>query len=179
MPNYRRVFVPGGTYFFTVTLARRDTSLLVDRIDILRGVYAETQAEHGYRTDAVVVLPDHLHAVITMSPGAADFPLIWNKIKSRFSRRVGVTGPRSASKIAKRERGIWQRRYWEHLIRNEADFRLQMAYCWSDPVKHGLVERPVDWPHSSFHRDVARGIVPADFGGVFPDGRFGEAIGAG
>ena len=176
MPDYRRLFVPGGTYFFTVALVERDSQLLVAAIDTFRRVYAETRTEHGFRTDALVVLPDHLHAVWTMPPEQFDFPLLWNKIKSRFSRRLDQTGPRSASKVAKRERGIWQRRYWEHLIRDEGDFRRHVEYCWINPVKHGLVRRVRDWPYSTFHREVRRGIVPADWAGEFTDGAFGEPV---
>lgn len=176
MPDYRRLFVPGGTYFFTVALADRASDLLVAEIDAFRRVYAETRTEHGFRTDALVVLPDHLHAIWTLAPGQSDFPLLWNKIKSRFSRRLHRTGPRSASKMAKRERGVWQRRYWEHLIRDEADFRRHVEYCWINPVKHGLVRRVRDWPCSSFHRDVRRGIATIGWAGELPDGVFGEPV---
>ena len=178
MPDYRRAYVPGGTYFFTVALADRRSDLLVFGIDRLRRVLAETRAEHGFRVEAMVVLPDHLHVVWTMPPGDAGFPLIWNKIKGRFSRRLPVTtpgtAPRSTSKRAKRERGIWQRRYWEHVIRDEADLIRHIEYCWINPVKHGLVGRVADWPYSSFHRDVQRGLAPANWAGGGSDGTFGE-----
>ena len=176
MPTYRRLFIPGGTYFFTVAAAARGTSLLVDEVDTLRQVFAETRDEHHFTLYAIVILPDHLHTVMTLSPGDADFPLIWNKIKGRFSRRLGVSLPRSRSKIAKRERGLWQRRYWEHLIRDETDFRRHIEYCWVNPVKHGLVQSTADWRWSSYQRDVRRGIAPAEFGGRFPDGTFGEPV---
>jgi putative transposase len=176
MPDYRRLFVPGGTYFFTVALAGRGSDLLVAKIDTFRDVYGGAHGEHGFRTDALVILPDHLHAVWTMPQGQSDFPLIWNKIKGRFSRRLQQTGPRSASKIAKRERGIWQRRYWEHLIRDERDFCAHVEYCWINPVKHGLVARVRDWPHSSFHRDVRRSIAPVEWAGEFPEGTYGEPV---
>ncbi len=176
MPNYRRVFVPGGTYFLTVALADRQSDLLLREIDRLRCVVAETRAEHRFGVDAIVILPDHLHAVWTMAPGKADFPLIWNKIKGRFSRRLALTARRSASKRVKRERGVWQRRYWEHAIRDETDFLRHVEYCWANPVRHGLVRRVADWPLSSFHRAVADGVVPIDWAGEFPEGGFGEPV---
>ena len=174
MTNYRRLFSRGGTYFFTAALAQRGSTLLVDEIATLRAVIAETRAEHHFSLDAIVILPDHLHTVMTLAADDKDFPLIWNKIKGRFSRRLAFTGPRSASKVAKRERGIWQRRYWEHLIRSDSDFRAHVEYCWINPVKHGLVSRVRDWPWSSFHRDVERGFVSVDFAGDFLGGTFGE-----
>lgn len=174
MTDYRRLFVRGGTYFFTVNTARAGSTLLTDNIDILRTVMAETQTEHPFRLDAIVILPDHLHTVMTLPPGDSNFPLIWNKIKGRFSRRLDWSGPRSRSKRIKRERGIWQRRYWEHLIRNPNDFRKHVEYCWINPVRHGLVQHVRDWPYCSFHRDVARGVASADFAGDSVKGEFGE-----
>lgn len=174
MTDYRRLFVRGGTYFFTVNAARPGSTLLTDNIDILRAVMAETHAEHPCRLDAIVILPDHLHTVMTLPRGESNFPLIWNKIKGRFSRRLDWSGPRSRSKLSKRERGIWQRRYWEHLIRDPNDFRTHVEYCWINPVRHGFVQHVRDWPYSSFHRDVARGVVSSDFAGDILNGEFGE-----
>lgn len=174
MPNYRRADVPGATYFFTVALADRRSRTLVEHIDALRAAFAATIRAHPVRVDAMVVLPDHLHAVWRLPEGDADFPVRWRKLKARFSHAVGGEHRRSASKIAKGERGLWQRRYWEHLIRDSDDWRRHVDYCWINPVKHGLVSRVQDWPHSSFHRDVRRGLVPADWDGEVPDGDFGE-----
>ena len=106
----------------------------------------------------MVVLPDHLHAVWRLPEGDADFPLRWRKLKARFGRSVGGSYRRSDSKIAKGERGLWQRRYWEHMIRDGDDWRRHVEYCWINPVKHGLVGAVRDWPLSSFH-DVRRGLV--------------------
>ena len=89
-------------------------------------------------------------------------------------RPVGGEHRRSASKVAKGERGLWQRRYWEHMIRDGADYVRHVEYCWFNPVKHGLVARVCDWPHSSFHRDVQRGLVPDDWACEGADGDFGE-----
>ena len=114
-----------------------------------------------------MVLPDHLHAVWRLPEGDADFPLRWRKLKARFSRSVGGTYRRSDSKIAKGERGLWQRRYWEHMIRDADDWRRHVEYCWINPVKHGLVGPVRDWPHSSY-LDVRRGAVGCRLGRGMP-----------
>ena len=152
MSRYRRLYVPGGTYFFTVNLADRSSTALVDEIDLLRSVYASVTREHPVHCDAMVVLPDHIHAVWTLPPGDADFSVRWKKIKARFSQQCQARGSPSPSKVARGEKGIWQRRFWEHAIRDETDFQRHIAYCWWNPVKHGLVTTPEDWPYSSFRR---------------------------
>ncbi len=166
MPNYRRMHRPGGTFFFTVNLADRGSRLLIERIDDLRTAYASVAAEHPLCTEAIVVMPDHLHAVWTLPNGDSDFSVRWKKIKTRFSKAVlkggadGGLAPTlrvSASKRAKGEVGIWQRRFWEHTIRDEADFAAHVAYCHFNPVKHGFAERPEDWPYSSVHRAMREG----------------------
>lgn len=189
MSNYRRAAVPGAVYFFTVALADRRSRALVEHVDALRAAFVATVREHPTQVDAMVVLPDHLHAVWRMPAGDADFPLRWRKLKTRFTRAVvgewrrsGRVGhsptlnpwPRSDSKIAKGERGLWQRRYWEHMIRDAEDWRRHVEYCWFNPVKHGLVGRVGDWPLSSFHRDVRRGLAPEDWAGDVAEGMFGE-----
>jgi len=128
MTDYRRHFVPGGTWFFTVNLADRSQRLLVEHIDLLRRAFAQTRREHPFELVVAVILPDHLHAVWTLPPGDADFSLRWRKIKTRFSREVPRTERRSASRIAKGERGIWQRRFWEHGIRDAEDLRRHIDY---------------------------------------------------
>ena len=163
MTDYRRFYRKGGTYFFTVALADRQASSLTANIDLLRTAFAATMIERRFRFDAVVVLPDHLHAVWTLPDGDADFSTRWRLIKGRFSRALGTLGERSPSMIAKVERGIWQRRFWEHAIRDEADFAAHVRYCWINPVKHGLVERAVDWPFSSIHREIAAGRVDPEY----------------
>jgi len=157
MTRYRRHFVPGGTYFFTVALADRTARTLVDEIDLLRSVYASVIAEHPVECDAMVVLPDHIHAVWTLPGGDADFPVRWKKIKGVFSRHCAATGRVSPSKARKGEKGIWQRRYWEHNIRDAADYRAHVEYCHFNPVKHGHVQRPEEWPYSTVHRDIREG----------------------
>lgn len=163
MTEYRRFYRKGGTYFFTVALADRRASSLTEHIDLLRTAFAATMIDQRFRCEAAVVLPDHLHAVWTLPEGDADFSTRWRLIKSRFSRALGTTGDRSLSMIAKSERGIWQRRFWEHAIRDEADFAAHVRYCWINPVKHGLVERAVDWPFSSIHREIAAGRVDPEY----------------
>ncbi|HVT83085.1 MAG TPA: transposase [Phycisphaerae bacterium] len=174
MPNYRRAFIPGGCWFFAVNLLDRRGSLLTDRIDALRDATRHVMRSRPFRIDAFFVLPDHLHAIWTLPPGDADFPTRWRLIKTRFARAVPPGERRSAARLARGERGIWQRRYWEHAIRDEDDYHRHVEYCAINPVKHGLVTRVRDWPYSSFHRDVRAGIFPEDWAGDVEDGAFGE-----
>ncbi len=164
MPDYRRTWHPGGTYFFTVnTLRRHACTLLTQHIDSLRLAVRETRRAHPFVIHGWVVLPDHLHCVIELPPGDADFATRWRLIKGGFSRRLPATERRSAVRVARGERGIWQRRYWEHLIRDERDFAAHMDYVHFNPVKHGHVARVIDWPYSTFHARMAEGIYPADW----------------
>lgn len=158
MPRYRRLYIPGGTYFFTVALADRSATTLVDEINLLRSVYASVNAQHPILCRAMVVLPEHIHAVWTLPEGDSDFSTRWRKIKSLFSNFCKATAPVSASKAKKGEKGIWQRRFWEHAIRDQADFMTHINYCHFNPVKHGLVKRPEDWPYSTIHRDMRDGL---------------------
>jgi len=174
MTAYRRNRRPGGTYFFTVNLARRDQTLLVDHIQSLRDAVRDTCGERPFHIDAMVILPDHLHAIWTLPQHDADFSTRWRLIKSRFSRALGLKQPRGRSHREKQERGIWQRRFWEHTIRDDAEYATLMTYCWGNPVRHGLVTRAVDWPYSSLHRDIRAGRVSADLGERLPEGLFGE-----
>ncbi|ULL00016.1 transposase [Bradyrhizobium sp. I71] len=178
MTSYRRNFVPGGSYFFTVNLADRSLSLLTAHVDLLRAAFRQTRRRHPFTIDAIVVLPEHLHTVWTMPNGDADFAMRWRQIKSAFSRNLDNVEPVSPSRAAKGERGIWQRRYWEHTIRDEDDYARHIDYVYINPVKHGLVNRVCDWVPSSFHRHVALGIYPPDWAGdlsQYGDGaKFGE-----
>jgi REP-associated tyrosine transposase len=176
MTDYRRNFVPGGSFFFTVNLADRRQRLLTDHVETLRLAFREIRVRHPFTIDAMVVLPDHLHSVWTMPEGNADFATRWRQIKSAFSRNLSSDEPISASRVAKGERGIWQRRYWEHTIRDEDDFARHIDYIHINPVKHGLVTVVRDWPYSSFHRMVRLGIYPEDWAGDVAelDGNFGE-----
>jgi putative transposase len=176
MSRYRRAYVEGGVFFFTVTLADRSSDLLVRYIDRLRRIYGMIQQRQPFETIAICVLPDHLHAVWQLPSGDADFPLRWSLIKGGFSRGLPGEEPRSRSKLRKRERELWQRRYWEHAIRNETDLARHVDYIHFNSVKHGLVSRVCDWPYSSFKHYVARGDLPPDWGGDIGEmpGGFGE-----
>jgi putative transposase len=176
MTNYRRNFVPGGSYFFTVNLFDRRKRLLVEHIDALRAAFRYARARHPFEIVAAVVLPDHLHAICTLPDGDADFGLRWRLVKGEFSRALPGGEKLSASRANKGERAIWQRRYWEHTLRDEKDFERHADYIHFNPVKHGHVGRVQDWPYSSFHRMVRDGVYPQDWAGdARDDGRcFGE-----
>jgi putative transposase len=165
MTNYRRSNIAGASYFFTLNLAIRSRSLLTEHIELLRAAFEYTRERHPFITEAIVVLPEHIHAIWTLPEGDCDFSLRWRLIKTVFSRGLPHSEPCSKSRQSKGERGVWQRRYWEHLIRDEADFTQHVDYIHINPVKHGLVMHVADWPHSSFHRYVRAGILPNDWAG--------------
>ena len=166
MPDYHRAWHPGGTYFFTVNLLqRRGNDLLTPHIDLLRQAVHLVRQRRPFHIHGWVVLPEHLHCVIELPPEDADFATRWRLIKMGFSKAMSRVENRSAVRIRRGERGIWQRRYWEHLIRDEADFRAHMDYVHINPVKHGLVNRVADWPYSTFHHLVAEGVYPLDWAG--------------
>lgn len=154
MSHYIRPQIPAATIFFTVSLAQPGSDLLILEIERLRQAVRVTRAERPFQINAWVVLPDHLHTIWTLPDGDSDFPTRWRLIKSRFSTAL-PKGPLRPSQITRQERGIWQRRYWEHHLRNSADLDLYMRCCRMDPVRHGLVERPEDWPYSSFSQAPA------------------------
>jgi len=169
MTNYRRYRIDGGSYFFTVNLAERKRSLLTERIDALRDAFRMVKNAHPFVIDAVVILPEHLHTIWTLPQGDDDFSLRWRQIKSAFSRSIEKDERISNSRLLKQERGIWQRRFWEHAIRDEEDFNRHIDYIHINPVKHGYVQRAADWQFSSFHRYVRLGIFPVDWAGVTND----------
>jgi putative transposase len=179
MVRYRRNFLPGGTFFFTVTLDDRSSSALIDHVGLLRAAFRHARNEKPFTIDAIVILPDHLHAIWTLPEGDADFSDRWRRIKGAFTRGAlarGVSAPRNH----RGEYALWQRRFWEHTVRNDEDFERCANYIHFNPVKHGLVLLPVAWPYSSLHRYVRAGVLPPDWGG---DGRadntanFGERAG--
>jgi putative transposase len=176
MSRYRRARIDGGTFFFTLALADRRSDLLVSHVDRLRRSYRIMQQRLPAETLAICILPGHLHGLWQLPEGDADFASRWSLFKSGFSRGLPAAETRSTSKVVKREKGIWQRRYWEHAIRDDADFERHVDYIHYNPVKHGLVTRVADRPHSSFHRYVAEGILPADWAGDAAElsGSFGE-----
>ena len=181
MSRYRRANTPGVTYFFTVvTYRRREFLCDVAVRQALREAISKVRLQYPFLIDGWVLLPDHLHAIWTLPPGDANFSLRWQLIKRYVSRQCGgdLHQPvlMSDSKIKHRESTLWQRRYWEHVIRDEADFERHMDYLHYNPVKHGVVSQVKDWPHSSFHRCVEKGIYAEDWAEItLPDnGRFGE-----
>ncbi len=168
MVYYRRNRVPGGTYFFTVTLADRCSRTLVEHIDELRASFRAIRHERPFQIEAIVVLPDHLHTVWTLPENDTDYSSRWRAIKSRFTRRIRTQGvPLQAN--SKGEYALWQRRYWEHTIRDEDDLKKHVDYIHYNPVKHGLVSRVTNWPYSSFHHYVRRGWLPRDWATTLPD----------
>jgi putative transposase len=169
MPNYRRAWVPGGTYFFTVNLLERRRTLLVDRVDVLRRSFAAVRATRPFDIIAIVILPDHLHCIWQLPPDDDDHATRWRHIKTAFVKQMPRGERRSLRRHFKAERGIWQRRYWEHLIRDERDLRNYIDYIHFNPVKHRYVSQVRDWPHSSFHRLVREGDLSADWSGEATD----------
>ncbi|MFC7420766.1 transposase [Iodobacter arcticus] len=162
--QYRRANIAGATYFFTVNLANRKSALLLEQIDLLREAIRKIRHSHPFKIIAIVVLPDHLHAIWRLPVGDADFPLRWALIKATFSRSIQKTEVIIKSRKLKRERGIWQRRYWEHLIRDDEDLAKHVAYIYFNPVKHGYVTKAVDWPYSSIHRAIRLGDIDEEWG---------------
>ena len=169
MPNYLRSYVPGGTFFFTIVTQerRRILTTALARM-LLRDSIAEELEVAPFALDAIVLLPDHLHAVWTLPEGDTDYSTQWRRIKERFTRRYlangGAEASRTIARVIKGERGIWQPRFWEHTIRDESDLERCIDYLHFNPVKHGLVATVRDYPWSTFHRFVERGIYPHDWG---------------
>ncbi|MGZ8532246.1 MAG: REP-associated tyrosine transposase [Candidatus Binatia bacterium] len=163
MTAYRRNFIPGGSFFFTVNLLDRRSNLLTERIDLLRQAFRTVRARHPFTLDAIVIQPDHLHAIWILPPGDAGYATRWRLIKAEFSRSSVATEGRSDSRRRKGERGIWQRRYWEHTLRDDSDYERHCDYIHFNPVKHGYVSSVSEWPYSSFHRFVECGVYPVDW----------------
>jgi len=167
MPNYRRMHHAGGCYFFTVNLLNRHPNdLLVQHIDTLRDAVRCVQHKWPFKIHGWVVLPDHFHCLIQLPEADSDYSLRLRKIKTRFSVALPRVESRSANRQKRGERGIWQRRFWEHLIRNDHDYRIHMDYIHINPVKHGLVKSVEQWPYSTFHKYVSLGVYPHDWAGT-------------
>ena len=170
-----------GHLFFTVVTYRRRKILTEPKSrEFLREVVKEVKQEHPFKIDAWVLLPDHLHSIWTLPPGDHDYPKRWGMIKAKFSKLVKPVFHRekwmNGTKNHRREVTIWQRRYWEHQIRNEEDYQKHLDYLHYNPVKHGLVKQVGDWPYSTFHKYVGKGVYVEDWGGVVEsiEGEFGE-----
>jgi putative transposase len=173
MSHYRRNFVEGGTYFFTVVTYRRRPLLTIDVARAhLRAAFAAEQARRPFEIVAIVLLPDHLHTVWTLPRGDSNYPTRWRRIKEDFTQAYLAAGGtelwQTRSRHEHAQRGIWQRRYWEHTIADEDDLEHACNYIHWNPKKHGLVTRIRDWPYSSFHRFVAAGQYDLDWGGEDP-----------
>jgi putative transposase len=175
MSNYRRNRISGGTFFVTVNLLNRNSELLVANIGLLRQVVKQTIQRWPFQIDAWVILPEHMHCVWTLPVDDSDYAARWKEIKMQFSKALPKTEELSEARTAQGERGIWQRRYWEHTIRSDSDFAAHVDYCHINPFKHGLVEHVKDWPYSTFHRDVKRGIYPENWATGIPEIEAGEA----
>ena len=167
MSDYRRFFVPRGPYFFTINLLeRRNNRMLVTHIDALREAVRKTKLERPFRIDGWVVLPEHMRLMMTLPPHDGDFSNRIKAIKIRFNRAIPAVERRSDVRAANGERGIWQRRFWEHAIRDERDFEKHLDYLHFNPVKHGHVACVKDWPYSTFHHWVERGVYSLDWAGA-------------
>jgi putative transposase len=180
MPNYRRPWVTGGTYFFTVITHKRRQVLTTEAVRVaLRRAVNQARTTLPFKIDAWVLLPDHLHCVWTLPSQDDNFAAHWAIIKRRVGRECGalVGALPGISRSRRNEQAFWQRRFWEHQIRDDDDLTRHVDYIHWNPVKHGLVKSVRDWPYSTFHRYVAQGIYPNDWGGthvVDAGGRFGE-----
>jgi putative transposase len=174
MPDYRRNRVPGGTYFFTVNLLERRECLLVEHVGALRDAVRQVRAQRPFHIDAWVVLPEHMHCIWTLPMGNDDYSSRWKAIKIAFAKSLPRTERLSAVRERKGERGIWQRRFWEHTIRDDKDYAAHVDYVHINPLKHGLVKSVGDWTYSSFHRFVEAGIYPQNWAGVVENMNVGE-----
>jgi putative transposase len=168
MPDYRRAYVPGGTFFFTLVTYGRGAFLCEDRArPILRSCLAACRRRHPFTIDAMVLLPDHLHAVWTLPKGDADFSCRFALLKKTFTQQWlaagGYEGVVSDSRRRNRRRGVWQRRFWEHVIRDENDLNKHLDYIHYNPVKHALASCPHAWPYSTFKQWVRNRGYPPDW----------------
>ncbi len=165
--QYRRSTAKGATFFFTVvTHERRKILCHEPNVSLLRESFRSIMERHPFTIDACVLLPDHLHCIWTLPDNDSNFSMRWRQIKSHFSRqfRDNIKGRQTCAYLHKGEQAVWQRRYWEHQIRDENDFIRHVEYIHYNPVKHGLSKSPKLWPHSTFHRYVNQGIYPVDWG---------------
>lgn len=170
MSHYRRCYVPGGSFFFTVVTEGR-APILGNELarDLLRAAFRDCfERWPPFRVDALVMLPDHLHAIWTLPPDDADYSKRWGAIKKHFTQSWLALGgserSRTVSRFRHRRRGIWQRRFWEHALRDERDYARHCDYLHYNPVKHGWVDCPRDWPYSTFQRWVEQGAYDGQWG---------------
>ena len=169
MPNYRRIYIDGGTYFFTVDTYKRKTLLTRPKArGTLRQAWKEIQALHPFDVIALCLLPDHIHCIWTLPEDDSNFSVRWNDIKGVFSKRYKKTDEyrheKNEVRARRQEATIWQRRFWDHVIRDEEDFQNHINYIHYNPVKHGYVTKPSDWKYSTIHRYIREGLVEPDWG---------------
>ena len=170
MPNYRRWRREGGCFFLTVVTCGREPLFRgAQARTLLREAMDAVCRERPWKTEATVVLPEHWHALWRLPEGDTDYSTRVRRVKKLFTRTWLAAGgrerPVTASQRRLRRRGIWQARFWEHTIRDAADFKMHLDYVHMNPVRHGLVARPGDWAFSSFRRWVAMGEYEADWMG--------------
>jgi putative transposase len=170
MPNYRRLAIPSGTYFITQVTYQRQPWLCTDLGRVaLRHALQHVQQRHPFQIQAFVLLPDHFHALWTLPQDDGDLAtrvrLVKRVVTKYYGQELGLTAEVSTSRMKRKEGNLWQRRFWEHLIRDEADFVNHCDYIHYNPVRHGLCEVPQQWPFSSLHRLVRENVYPADWGG--------------
>ena len=178
--QYRRARTKGGTYFFTVVTFKRKKFLCEpENVVLLRNAFREVMKQYPFQVDAFVLLPDHLHCIWTLPDGDRDFSRRWRLIKGHFTRRCDekYKGSISLSRSKKKEQSVWQRRFWEHLIRDDKDFIGHVDYIHYNPVKHGLVTAPKNWEYSSFHRYVQSGVYEQEWGAGDREIQFESTIG--
>ncbi len=173
MADYRRLYVPGGTYFFTVVTGGRSPIFLdPDSVRLLTRSMRRIRESYPFTTVALIVLPDHLHCLWSLPSGDSNFSLRWRRIKSEFTTgwvNAGKPAPaRSASQASQGERGLWQRRFWEHLIRDEDDLAQHFDYIHFNAVRHGYASHPSEYPWSTFDRHVRLGSYPPEWGTIEP-----------
>lgn len=173
MVNYRRNYVSGGTYFFTVTLRDRSSNLLIAHIELLRAAFRLARHKRPFQIDAIVILPDHLHAIWTLPDGDDNYSARWQAIKSHFTHALVKAGVQ-LTHDAKGEYDLWQRRFWEHTIADERDYQHHIDYIHYNPVKHGWVKQPLDWQYTSLHRYIQQGQLPPNWASDATTGEFGE-----
>jgi len=162
--KYIRSDIKAGSFFFTVNLLNRKSTLLIDHIESLKCAINNVKRKHPFTINAMVVLPEHLHAMWTLPKNDSDYAKRWMLIKSNFSRSIPNNEHINKSRLQKRERGIWQRRYWEHAIRDDKDMQSHINYIHYNPVKHGHVKNPTDWPYSTIHHHIKIGRLESNWG---------------
>ncbi|MBA2652610.1 MAG: transposase [Tatlockia sp.] len=173
MVNYRRDITSGATYFFTLTLRNRQSNLLTKHITLLGNSFRQARKDNPFLTKAIVVLPEHLHVIWQLPTNDDDYSTRWRQIKTYFTQAL-IKAKVPLSSNSRNEYNLWQRRFWEHRIRNDQDLEQHVAYIHNNPVKHRLVNLPRDWPYSSIHSYIKQGILSKNWGGDSIEGYFGE-----